>query len=117
MKKYKWGEKINEKRWRMRGIIQNAAASARIENIPISDEDLTKWHKEELFEKTPVIRREILFIIKDHPNCTFDFIYRRFLPLSSKTIHYHLAQLQKDEFIYKRGSTRGAVYVAKSDIL
>lgn len=112
MKKYRWGEKISEERLRTQAIIRSAAASARIENIPITSKNLMKWHKEDLFEKTPIVRREILFVIKDHPDCTFDFIYRRCLPLSPKTVHYHLAQLQKDEFIRKRGSTRGVVYHA-----
>ncbi|KKU29321.1 MAG: hypothetical protein UX80_C0005G0015 [Candidatus Amesbacteria bacterium GW2011_GWA2_47_11b] len=59
-----------------------------------------------------VIRREILFLIKDHPECTFDFISRHFLAKNPQTIHYHLLKLQKEGQIKKLGMTRGVVYVA-----
>lgn len=60
----------------------------------------------------PLIRRDILLLIKDHPECTFDFIHRHFLAKNPQTIHYHLLKLQKDRLIKKLGETRGAVYVA-----
>lgn len=55
-------------------------------------------------------RREILAIIRDHPGCSFDFIRRRFIQVSRRTLHYDLEQLQKRGFITKLGITRGAVY-------
>lgn len=60
------------------------------------------------------IRREILEIIRDHPNCSFDFIWRRFPTYNPSTIHYHLFQLAKGNFIYKLGSTRGVLYTVVS---
>ncbi len=54
---------------------------------------------------------EILFLIKDHPECSFDFIYRHFLSKKPETIHYHLLKLQKEKQITKLGNTKGVVYV------
>ena len=62
-------------------------------------------------------RREVLGIIKDHPECSFDFIYRRFMGHSRSAIHRDLAHLQKSGLIRKLGDTWGAVYVANADIL
>lgn len=55
-------------------------------------------------------RREILEIIRDHPNCSFDFLQRRFLAVNSKTLHYDLGRLLKDGFVRKLGATKGVVY-------
>lgn len=55
-------------------------------------------------------RREILEIIRDHPNCTFDFIKRRFAAVNHKTLHYDLAQMMKKGFLRKLGATKGVVY-------
>lgn len=55
-------------------------------------------------------RREILNIIADHPLCTFDMIRRRFISVNEKTLHYDIGKLQKDGFIQKVGTTRGALY-------
>jgi len=55
-------------------------------------------------------RQEILEIIRDHPNCTFDFLQRRFTVVNSKTLHYDLAQMMKKGFIRKLGVTKGVVY-------
>ena len=57
-------------------------------------------------------RQEILGIIRDHPNCTFDFITRRFVAVNPKTLHFDLAQLMKAGLVNKLGVTRGAVYQA-----
>jgi len=62
-------------------------------------------------------RREILEIIKDHPNCTFDFLQRRFLAVNGKTLHYDLSRLLKDGFIRKLGATKGVVYVSNKKAL
>ena len=58
-------------------------------------------------------RREIYEIIKDHPNCSFDFINRRFIKINPKTLHYDLSQLQKENLIMKAGVSRGTTYVIK----
>lgn len=55
-------------------------------------------------------RREILEILRDHPNSTFDFLQRRFTAVNSKTLHYDLAQMMKKGFIKKLGATKGVVY-------
>lgn len=59
-------------------------------------------------------RREVLEVITDHPECSFDFLQRRFMGINSRTLHRDLERLQDRELIEKLGSTRGAVYVAKS---
>jgi predicted transcriptional regulator len=57
-------------------------------------------------------RRELLDTIRDHPNCSIDFLYRRFLKINRKTLAYDLSQLQKKGFVKKVGTTRGALYVS-----
>lgn len=57
-------------------------------------------------------RQEIIALLREHPDSSFDFLSRRFPAVNFKTLHYDLNQLQKQGFIYKRGITRGAVYVA-----
>lgn len=58
-------------------------------------------------------RREILEIVKNHPECSFDFIKRRFSLINPKTLHYDISQLLKKGFILKIGGTRGALYKIK----
>lgn len=58
-------------------------------------------------------RREIYEIIKDHPNCSFDFIHRRFNKVNIKTLHYDLSRLQKANLIIKVGISRGVTYIVK----
>ena len=58
-------------------------------------------------------RREIYEIIKDHPNCSFDFIHRRFIKINPKTLHYDLSRLQKENLIIKAGISRGVTYIVK----
>jgi Fic family protein len=58
-------------------------------------------------------RREIYEIIKDHPNCSFDFISRRFIKVNPKTLHYDLSRLQKENLIIKAGISRGVTYIVK----
>lgn len=57
-------------------------------------------------------RRELLEVIKDHPECTFDFLHRRFMSLPALSLHRDLQHLQKMGLAKKLGSTRGVVYVA-----
>ncbi|MBI2464997.1 Fic family protein [Candidatus Shapirobacteria bacterium] len=55
-------------------------------------------------------RQEILSIITDHPNCSFNFLQRRFSQVNSKTLHYDLLQLMKKGLVIKLGTTRAVVY-------
>lgn len=55
-------------------------------------------------------RQEILQIIRDHQQISFDFIRRRFLAIPPSTLRYDLRQLAKLNLIKKLGATRGAVY-------
>jgi|WetSurMetagenome_2_1015567.scaffolds.fasta_scaffold15558_3 Fic family protein len=59
-------------------------------------------------------RMEILEIIRDHPECSFDFLKRRFLAVNEKTLHNDLLTLQKDKFIRKLGITNKVVYIANN---
>lgn len=66
-----------------------------------------KINKEDLL---PPRRLEILQIIKDHRQISFDFIKRRFMAVNDRLLRYDLKKLQDSGFIKKRGVTRGAVY-------
>lgn len=55
-------------------------------------------------------RQEILSIIKDHKQISFDRIRRRFLSIPTSTLHYDLRQLMKENLVRKIGKTRGALY-------
>jgi Fic family protein len=58
----------------------------------------------------PFRRQEIFDIISDHPNCSFDFLQRRFSRVNPKTLHYDLKKLLDLGIIVKIGATRGALY-------
>jgi len=58
----------------------------------------------------PSRRQEILNIISDHPNCSFDFLTRRFAAVNPKTLHYDLKKLLDLNLIVKIGITRGVLY-------
>lgn len=55
-------------------------------------------------------RLELLNIIRDHRDVSFDFLHRRFLDVPASTLRYDLQQLQKQKFIRKLGKTRGVRY-------
>lgn len=55
-------------------------------------------------------RQEILSLLEDHSYLSFDQIRRRFASVNPSTIRFDLRQLQKQEFIQKIGTTRGALY-------
>ena len=55
-------------------------------------------------------RQEILAIIADHPDCSFDFLTRRFAAVNPKTLHYDLKKLLDLNLIIKVGITRGVLY-------
>lgn len=58
-------------------------------------------------------RRELLETIIDHPECSFDFLRRRFMYVNELALHRDLKHLQNLDLVIKLGKTRGAVYVAK----
>ena len=60
-------------------------------------------------------RREIVEILKDHPFCSFDFVFRRFPAVNPKTLHYDLLKLQENGYIKKIGKTKGSVYRAATE--
>lgn len=55
-------------------------------------------------------RHEILQIIRDHHQVSFDFIRRRFMAVSGRLLRYDLKKLQDTGLVKKRGVTKGAVY-------
>lgn len=55
-------------------------------------------------------RREILSIIRDHMEISLDKLQRRFLKVPARTLRYDLKSLEKEGYIIKIGSTRGALY-------
>ncbi len=58
----------------------------------------------------PPRRQEILAIIRDHRQASFDFLHRRFPAVSGRLLRYDLKKLQTAGLIKKLGVTRGAVY-------
>jgi len=58
-------------------------------------------------------RYEILQVIKEHRQVSFDFIQRRFMGVSPRLLRYHLKKLTDSGFIIKRGVTKGALYEPK----
>ena len=62
-------------------------------------------------EKLALRRREIYEIVKDHPYISFDSLQRRFSKVNSKTLHYDILYLIKENFIIKIGKTRGVTYI------
>ncbi len=58
-------------------------------------------------------RREILEIVRDHTEISLSSIQRRFLKVPARSLRYDLKYLEKKGYIFKIGSTRGALYRAK----
>lgn len=58
-------------------------------------------------------RREILGIIRDHKEISLNNLQRRFLKVPGRTLRYDLKNLEKDGYIIKLGSTKGALYKSK----
>lgn len=58
-------------------------------------------------------RREILDIIKDQTIVSLNQIQRRFLKVPARTLRYDIAQLEKQGYIRKIGTTRGAMYTVR----
>ena len=55
-------------------------------------------------------RKEILMLIRDHSPISFDQIHRRFMAVTTSTLHYDLQQLHKVGLIRKLGTTKSAQY-------
>lgn len=76
--------------------------------------ELLQNTKEERPEDTLLPRRrEILEVIRDHENASFDFIHRRFFKVAKSSLHYDIKCLMQKGFIRKLGTTRGVLYKAK----
>jgi Fic family protein len=74
-----------------------------------------KNSKEEKPEDSLLPRRhEILEIIREQQLCSFNRIKRRFSKIPDSSLHYDLQALMKKNFIKKRGSTRGVLYIPSS---
>lgn len=58
----------------------------------------------------PHRQSELLALIKDHGQMSFDQIARRFLRVPARTLRYDLAILVKKKLIMKIGVTRGTIY-------
>jgi Fic family protein len=86
-------------------IIRSLVAISR-ENLEL----VQNQKKDSLKSGLSYRRQEILAIIRDHPNSSFNFIHRRFIQVNQRTLHYDLLQLQKAGLIKKLGVSRGAAY-------
>jgi Fic family protein len=69
-----------------------------------------KHQTEDVIDTLLPRRREILNVIRDHQQVSFDFIRRRFLAVLAPTLRYDLRQLLKANLVKKLGATRGALY-------
>lgn len=79
-----------------------------------ANKTIEKLSNKSVDEETLLPRRqEILNLIRDHKLLTLDAIRRRFLMVTPRMIRYDLKQLEKNGFIIKIGSTRGAMYKLK----
>lgn len=58
-------------------------------------------------------RKEILDLIREHKLMSLNSIKRRFLKISPRMIRYDLKKLEEEGYIFKVGSTRGALYKPK----
>lgn len=93
-----------------KGILKSAFHSVRIEGNTISYKD-AKRAVENILEKRLLPRRlEILQIIRDHKQVSFNFLKRRFFSVSDRLLRYDLKKLQDAKFITKRGITKGVIY-------
>lgn len=57
-------------------------------------------------------RKEILYIIRDHPMSPLETLIRRFPTIPRRTLSYDVQWLVKHKYLRKIGSTRGVVYEA-----
>ena len=64
----------------------------------------------------PPRQEEILAIINDHVDASFDFIKRRFFNVPARTLRYDLKKLAEKGLIIKVGKTRGSFYRAKEKL-
>ncbi|OGF99694.1 hypothetical protein A3D78_06000 [Candidatus Gottesmanbacteria bacterium RIFCSPHIGHO2_02_FULL_39_14] len=96
--------------------LKSAFYSAKIDGNTLTWEQI----KEEFIKRSqnehiilPPRQEEILAIIKDHMNVSFDFIQRRFYKVPARTLRYDLKKLAEKGLVIKVGITRGSFYRAK----
>ena len=74
---------------------------------------------EELARKSPLMleltarQEEIYIIIKEHRSVSLNFIVRRFLKVSERTLRNDLAKLSEKKLVIKVGNTKGTEYRAR----
>ena len=61
-------------------------------------------------DSLPLRRHEILQIIRDHGQVSFNFVKRRFMKVSDRLLQYDLKKLRDVGLIKKRGVTKGVIY-------
>lgn len=93
-----------------RSILKSALHSARIEGNPLNLEEAEQVVKKIIEDSLPPRRYEILQIIRDHQQVSFNLLKRRFLAVSDRLLRYDLKKLQDVGLIKKRGVTKGAIY-------
>ena len=95
---------LAEKYTRQKNLLKSSDYSARIEG----NQQRASGEKDE--DSLPPRRYEILQVIRDHRQTSFDFIRRRFLAVSPRMLRYDLKRLRDKGLIKKRGITKGVVY-------
>jgi Fic family protein len=98
----------------------SAYLSYMLEAVLVQSEKL----KNELLNQTqqkdqwllPPRQEEIVNVIRDHGDVTFDFIRRRFLRVPARTLRYDMKKLAEKGIIVKIGSTRGSFYRLKQKV-
>ena len=110
-------ELLNERKSEYYAVLEEQEATACIELmlsifVEASDLLITSIAVKEFSPKDLLLprRQEILQLISEHTMMSLESIKRRFLQVPERTLRYDLQQLEKDGFIYKVGTTRGALY-------
>jgi len=114
-------EVLNEKKASYYAYLDSTDTTAFIEFmldvIVKASEQVTSLVSRKDFDKEDLLlprRKEILLIVREQQLVSLDAIKRRFLKVPGRTLRYDLKQLEKEGFINKIGTTRGAMYKAKA---
>lgn len=98
--------------------LKSALYSARLAENSMTWEEAKELFLKEKQQKEGIIllprRQEILAIIKDHKNVSFDFLKRRFFGVPGRTLRYDLKKLADQGLITKVGKTRGSFYRSRN---
>lgn len=91
-------------------IFMLQAFLSQLENLK-NNIEIENSKKEQIY--LPPRQEEILNIIRDHENVSFDFIKRRFIKIPERTLRYDLKKITDAGYVVKIGNTNKAIYRVK----